>query len=179
MGKQRRIPMRRSLKQASRYRNIVYLIVLNKQVSRVCSETGMKMSEQERAGNVVSERLSLVPFHILRSVCYYFSSLRRSGTDVVCVFEFALEEMNTFVHLHWPTQPKMLFGSHVSGLFPFRFKCFWCLNKRGFSLAQLKPTQVSALGPWLCLDLNVTRSLGSVFFSILNAFPLFGWASPC
>lgn len=70
-----------------------------------------------------------------------------------------------------PAQPEMLFGSHVSGLFPFRFKCFWCLNKREFLLAPLKPTQVSALGRWLCLDLNVTLLLGSVFFFHFKDLP--------
>lgn len=160
--------MRRSLIRASRYRNIVYLVVLNKQASRVCSEAGIKMSQHEHTGHGVSKRLGLMPRHILRSVCFYFSSLRRPETDAECMFEFSLEEMNTSAHLHWPAQPEMLFGSHVSGLFPFRFKCFWCFNKRGFLLAPSKPTQVSALGSWLCLDLNVTLSLGTVFFSILN-----------
>lgn len=178
-GKQRRIPMRRSLIRASRYSNIVYLIVLNKQASRVCNEAGIKMSKHEHAGHGVSKRLSLVPCHILQSVCFSFSSRHRSGTDAECVFwVFARgnEHLCTFTLAGAARDAIRL---TCVGLFPFRFKCFWCLNKRGFLLALLKPTQVSALGPWLCLDLNVTLFLGSVFFSILNIFSLIGWAVLC
>lgn len=56
--------MRRSVIRASRYRNIVYLIVLNNQTSGACNDAGIKMSQLERGGCGVSESLSLVLRHV-------------------------------------------------------------------------------------------------------------------
>lgn len=116
--------MRRSLIRASRYRNIVYLIVLNNQTSGACNEAGIKMSELERGGHDVSKSLSLVPRHVLRSVCFYFSSLRRLRADAECVFEFLLQEMNTFVHLHWPARPRDAIRLACVRVISFPFQMF-------------------------------------------------------